>query len=499
MPKHKTPTKGPEIRLNAGSPVPLYKQLYERLRGAILAGQLERGTRLPSTRTLADELGVSRNTTALAYEQLLLEGYLESQVGFGTVVSRNLPTTLLHEHAERSQPAEAGALDTSPVRLASHVRPLQEILYSDRIEGGIGVPFRGGEPALDLFPYDLWARLIARRARQSLSELGYYQSRAGYQPLREAIAAHIGITRGVRCTPEQIILTSGSQGAIDLALRTLLNPGESVWIENPGYSGAQGALIAARAHLVPVPVDEQGIDVESGRQRCPDARMVFTTPSHQFPTGVTMSLSRRLALLEYAEQSGMWILEDDYDSEYRFSGRPLEALYGLDRAGRVIYIGTFSKTLFPMLRLGYLVAPTELIEPMLAMRRVIDVHVPYLEQMALSDFIGEGHFARHLRHMLQHYTQRRDLLHRELTAHLGDLLDVYVPEAGMHLVGWLPPDKDDRHASELAFRVGIEAAPISKYSLEPLPRGGLLFGYAGTNEESIRLGVKKLAAALKEL
>jgi GntR family transcriptional regulator / MocR family aminotransferase len=499
MPKRTLPSKGPEIRLNASLPVPLYKQLYERLRGAILAGQLERGTRLPSTRTLADELGVSRNTTALAYEQLLLEGYLESQVGFGTVVSRNLPATLLHDHAERSQPRGKDAQEKEPARLASHVRSLQEILYTDRIAGGIGVPFRGGEPALDLFPYNLWARLIARRARQSLSDLGYYQSRAGYQPLREAIAAHIGITRGVRCTPEQIILTAGSQGAIDLALRTLLDPDDAVWIENPGYSGAQGALVAARARLVPVPVDEQGIDVEIGRQRCPDARMVFTTPSHQFPTGVTMSLSRRLALLEYAEQSGMWILEDDYDSEYRFSGRPLEALYGLDQAGRVIYIGTFSKTLFPTLRLGYLVAPLELIDPLLAMRRVIDVHVPYMEQMALTDFLEEGHFARHLRHMLQHYTQRRNLLHQELTTHLSDLLEVYVPEAGMHLVGWLPPDKDDRYASDLAFHVGIEAAPISKYSLEPLPRGGLLFGYAGTNEETIRREVKKLAAALKEL
>jgi GntR family transcriptional regulator/MocR family aminotransferase len=329
--------------------------------------------------------------------------------------------------------------------------------------------------------------------------LARYQPSAGYEPLREAIAAHIGITRGVRCTPEQIILTAGSQGALDLAARTLLDPGEGAWIENPGYFGAQGALLAAGARLVPVPVDEQGLDVELGRRRCPDARLVSTTPSHQFPTGVTMSLGRRLALLEWARQAGAWVLEDDYDSEYRFSGRPLEALQGLDQAGRVLYIGTFSKVLFPALRLGYLVAPAELIEPLLATRRFIDVHVPILEQMALTDFLHEGHYARHLRQMLQHYGRRRDLLHQELRSQLGDLLEVYVPEAGMHLVGWLPPEIDDRHAANLAAQLGIEVVPISRCSLEPLPRGGLLFGFASTGEQEIRQGVRRLAGVLRRV
>ncbi|HLZ55315.1 MAG TPA: PLP-dependent aminotransferase family protein [Ktedonosporobacter sp.] len=499
MPKRATPIKRPEILLDASLPAPLYKQLYERLRGAILAGQLERGARLPSTRTLASELGVSRNTTTLAYEQLLLEGYLESQVGQGTAVARHLPATLLREHLERTRKKRVDVRKTPSTRLASRVRLLQEIPYAEHRQESAGGAFRGGEPALDLFPYEVWARLIARRARQSLSEFAHYQPPAGYSPLREAIAAHIGITRGVRCIPEQIIITAGSQGALDLAVRTLLNPGEAVWLENPGYFGARGALLAAGARLVPVPVDEEGLNVEIGRQRCPEARLASTTPSHQFPTGVTMSLGRRLALLEWARQAGAWILEDDYDSEYRLSGRPLESLQGLDQAGRVLYIGTFSKVLFPALRLGYLVAPIELIEPLLVTRRFIDVHVPILEQMALADFLHEGHFARHLRHMLQHYRQRRDLLRDALHAHLGELLEVHAPEAGMHLVGWLPPDKDDRRAAELAAKTGIDVTPISRYSLEPLPRGGLLFGYASTNEQGILPRVKRLAAALEQL
>jgi GntR family transcriptional regulator / MocR family aminotransferase len=498
MPKRAILTDRPEILLDAMSPTPIYKQLYERLRGAILAGQLERGTRLPSTRTLASELGVSRTTTNLAYELLLLEGYLESRVGQGTIVASQLPATLIHERPDKISSERTDA-KTPALRIADHARPLQQMAYPKRVEERSGGAFRGGEPALDLFPYEIWARLIARNARQSLRAFAHYQSPAGYEPLREAIATQIGITRGVRCSPEQIILTAGSQGALDLAMRTLLNPGEAVWLENPGYFGARGALLAAGARLVPVPVDEQGIDVEIGRQRCPGARMVFATPSHQFPTGVTMSLGRRLALLDWARETEAWMLEDDYDSEYRFGGRPLEALQGLDRYGRVLYIGTFSKVLFPSLRLGYLVAPTELIDPLLTMRICIDGHLPILEQMALADFMGEGHYARHLRQMLHHYRLRRDLLRRELHAHMGNLLELHTPGAGMHLAGWLPPGKDDQHAARLAAEAGIEVTPISRYSIEPLQRGGLVFGYASADEETIRQGVRTLATALKQL
>jgi GntR family transcriptional regulator / MocR family aminotransferase len=499
MSRRVQPSKRPEIRLDVTLPVPLYKQLYERLRGAILTGQLERGARLPSTRSLASELGVARMTTALAYQQLLLEGYLESRVGQGTVVARSLPATLFNAQKESKREKRADEGQTSPIHIASCLDPLKDISWPTRPEGQTGATFSGGEPGLDRFPYETWARLIARRARQSLREFAHYQPPAGYYPLREAIAAHIGVTRGVRCSPEHIIMTSGSQGALDLAVRTLLNPGEAAWIENPGYFGTRSALLATGARLVPVPVDEQGLVVEIGRERCPEARLVSTTPSHQFPTGVTMSLSRRMLLLDWARQAGAWILEDDYDSEYRFRGRPLEALQGLDHDGRVLYIGTFSKILFPALRLGYLVAPTELIEPLLLMRRSLDMHLPMLEQMALCDFLHEGHYARHLRRMRQHYQKLRDLLYRELQAHLGGQLEVHASEVGMHLVGWLPPGKDDRRAAELAAQVGIQVLPVSVYSLEPLPRGGLVFGYAGTDEEAIPHGVKRLRAALEHL
>jgi GntR family transcriptional regulator/MocR family aminotransferase len=438
-------------------------------------------------------------TTALAYQQLLLEGYLESRVGQGTVVARSLPATLFNAEIACSREERTDSGKTSPIHIASCLRSLRDTPWPSRREGQTGGTFSGGEPGLDLFPYEVWARLIARRARKSVCEFAHYQPPAGYFPLREAIAAQIGVTRGVRCTPEHIIITAGSQGALDLTARTLLNPGEAAWLENPGYFGARGALIAAGARLVPVPVDGQGLVVEIGRKRCPEARLVATTPSHQFPTGVTMSLSRRMLLLDWAREAGAWILEDDYDSEYRFSGRPLEALQGLDHNGRVLYIGTFSKVLFPALRLGYLVAPTELIEPLLLMRRSLDMHLPMLEQMALCDFLHEGHYVRHLRHMRHHYQKLRDLLCRELQAHLGGLLEVDAPEAGMHLVGWLPPGKDDRRAAQLAAQIGIQVLPISTYSLEPLSRGGLVFGYAGTDEEAIPHEVKRLRAALEHL
>lgn len=404
MPKRATAITKPEFTLDQHAPTPLYKQLYERLRDEILLGQLKPLARLPSTRALASELGVSRNTTALAYEQLLLEGYIESRVGDGMRVASlqpEQPFPVLPAHgnaktARRTDPAEVRpAILSRRGRLLAEMPDL-EIFPGGEADVGMGV-FRVGKPDVALFPYDTWSKLVARHARQSLHAVALYQDAHGYAPLREAIAAHIGITRGVHCAPEQIILTAGSQGAIDLVARVLLDPGDRAWVEDPGYPGGRGALLAAGARPIPVPVDGEGIAVEAGRERCHDARLAIVTPSHQFPTGVTMSLRRRLALLQWAGDARAWIVEDDYDSEYRFSGRPLEALQGLDTAARVIYVGTFSKVLFPALRLGYLVAPPALIPGLLAARRLIDVHPPLLEQVALADFLAEGHFVRHLR------------------------------------------------------------------------------------------------------
>jgi len=495
--KRAAATDRPEITLDAGSPVPLHQQLYGRLRGAILAGQLAGGARLPSTRALAAELGVSRTTTAVAYERLQLEGYLESRVGRGTVVSRHLPPA--GAGTERGRRPGTAVAESAARRPAARVSSLPGVPSLAAVEGRQGGAFLGGQPALDLFPYELWARLVARRARRSLAGHAFYQPAAGYRPLREAIAAQVGVSRGVRCGPEQVIVTAGTQGALDLAARTLLPAGEAAWVEDPGYFGAQGALLAAGARLVPVPVDGEGLDVAEGRRRAPEARLIFVSPSHQFPTGVTMSFGRRLALLAWAEAAGTWVLEDDYDGEYRFGGRPLEALQGLDRAGRVLYAGTFSKVLFPALRLGYLVAPADLVEPLLTVRRFVDGHAPILEQMALADFIAEGHYDRHLRRMRQAYDTRRELLAAELRGRLGGLLEVVAPEVGMHLVGWLPPGVDDRRAAALAAEAGVQSAAVSRFALEPLPRGGLVFGFAGSDEAAIRDGVARLAAALARL
>ncbi len=501
MAKQRTVSQGAQIVLDQRAPAPLYKQLFQRLRAQVLTGQLEAGARLPSTRTLASELGISRNTTALAYQLLQLEGYIESRVGDGTRVAR-LAVKLAPESRNggsqsdlRANESETGAAGISQ-RATLLLRAPYVTGSTEKSSEGVLSAFRAGLPDLHHFPYDVWARLVARRARQSLAEAAGYQCAEGYLPLREAIAAQIGITRGVYCSPQQVVITSGSQGALDLAARVLLDPGDAVWTEDPGYLGARGALLAAGARLVPVPVDAEGIDVESGLRLCPQAKLASVTPSHQFPTGVTMSIARRLALLQWAQAVGAWILEDDYDSEYRFSGRPLEALHGLDAGRRVLYIGSFSKVLFPALRLGYLVVPAALAEQFLATRRFIDVHTPLLEQMALGDFLTEGHFARHLRRMRRLYAGRREALVDELRHTLGDRLDISVPEAGMHLVVWLPEGRDDRQVASRAAARGLEVAPVSRFSLRPLPRGGLLLGYAGANREELRAAVHQLAAAL---
>jgi GntR family transcriptional regulator / MocR family aminotransferase len=500
MPKRATSIKNPKIVLDQRAPAPLYRQLYERLRTAILTGRLETGARLPSTRTLASELGISRNTTALAYQLLLLEGYLEARVGDGTRVAR-LPTERLSRGAVEAGERRAEDTAGTPMKMLGMrgqllIETSRTEAFSDRADTGTGV-MRIGQPDVTYFPYETWARLVARHARRSLQAVALYQGAQGFAPLREVIAAHIAVTRGVRCSPEQIILTAGSQGALDLIARVLLDPGDPAWVEDPGYLGARGALLGAGAQVVAVPVDQEGLDVAAGRRLRLDARLVVVTPSHQFPTGVTMCLSRRLALLDWARETHAWIVEDDYDSEFRFGGRPLEALQGLDDAERVIYVGTFSKTLFPSLRLGYLVAPARLIPGFLAARHRIDVHLPLLEQLALADFIADGHFARHVRKMRVLYLERRDALVDALKRELGDILEVTAPEAGMHLAAWLPQEMSAETVAQRAAARGLRVLPLSRFSLRPLERDGLLLGFAGAAPDELRAGVRTLALALR--
>lgn len=501
MSKRVKPSAKPDITLDQRLAAPLYRQLYERLRAQIVAGQLEAGARLPSTRALASELGVSRNTVALAYEMLLLEGYIESRVGDGTRVARMQPEQAIEASNKRS--LERGARRDIPARLGRRGHSLLAVPYPGEADSqqpsGMSDMFRAGQPEVAAFPFEIWARLVAKHVRQSTPRAALYQPPQGYAPLREAISAHIGITRGVRCTPEQIIITSGSQGALDLAVRVLLDPGDHAWIEAPGYLGARGALIAAGARLTPVPVDSEGVNVAAGRDLRPAARLAVVTPSHQFPTGVTMSLHRRLALLEWARETGAWIIEDDYDSEYRYSGRPLEALHGLDTAGCVVYIGTFSKVLFPALRLGYLVVPKELTPAFVAARHFIDSHLPPLEQMALADFMAEGHFARHLRRMRLVYLERRDALIEALTQELGDLLEITVPEAGMHLAAWLPVGVSAVAVAELAVTQGTRILPIIRPGVGARQREGLLFGFASATPTELRAGVRLLAGVIRSV
>lgn len=356
--------------------------------------------------------------------------------------------------------------------------------------------FGNGLPAVAEFPFEIWSRLSARRLRRPPRELLGYGDPAGYRPLRESIAAYLKSARAVRCETDQVIVVDGAQQALDLVARVLLDRGDAAWVENPCYLGTRGAFLSAGAKLVPVPVDDEGFNLSAALKRNKRARLVYITPSHQFPLGMTMSLSRRLALLEWANRSGAWIIEDDYNSEYRYSGRPLASLQGLDRTGRVIYIGTFSKTIFPSLRLGCMVVPQNLVDVFAGARALTDRHSSTIDQAVLTDFINEGHFARHIRRMRVLYEERQKVLVTAAERELSGLLDVSPAAAGMHLVGWLPEGVSDKAAAESAARHRVKTAPLSAYSLEPLSRGGLVLGYTSLNARQIRDGVLRLAKAL---
>jgi GntR family transcriptional regulator / MocR family aminotransferase len=486
MPKRVTTVPSTGITLDRNGPTPLHRQLYEQLRASILGGQLGATTRLPSTRTLADELGVSRTTTLLAYEQLRDEGYLDGRIGAGTTV-----TPLPSQAPRRSRSQARLGLSARGATIAGATWPADE-RRQDRPHA-----FQLGMPDIAHFPWRLWAQALAQRARAGLAAPPGERDPAGYRPLRAAIAAYLAMARGVRCAPEQVIVVAGAQAAFDLASRLLLDPGDAVWFEDPGYPGARAALLGAGARPVPVPVDAGGLDVDAGQRLNPTARAAYLTPSHQFPLGVTMSVHRRLAMLAWARRAGALVLEDDYDSEFRYVGHPPPALQGLDDSGRVVYLGTFSKVLFPALRVGYLVVPADLVGGFTAACRFTGAQVPLLEQAALADFMTAGHFGRHVRRMRGLYAQRGAALVRAVRRHASDLLEVRSAHAGLHLVGWLPAGADDRAAAERAAAAGIEADPLSQFAAEPPERGALLLGYAPIDEAEIDRAVRTLARALR--
>ncbi|GHO47813.1 PLP-dependent aminotransferase family protein [Ktedonospora formicarum] len=487
-----------DFALNRTLTMPLHRQLYDRLRHTILSGQLQPGHLLPSTRVLASELGISLNTVNNAYDQLCAEGYIERRVGQGTRVACDLPETFF---LPKGCPQRNAALDETPhtTLFLSH---LGEALMSQATASSIQTyrrstpprAFRTGTPDLHAFPFQQWSQVAAHCARSLLKHMGTYQEVAGFYPLREAIASHVSITRGVHCQAEQVLIVPGAQTALDLAARLLLNPGDLAWIENPGYPGAQRALLNAGAQLAPIPVTSEGINVAIGQKRYPHGRLAYVTPSHQFPLGITMHLSQRVALLQWAKQANAWILEDDYDSEYRFSGRPLDALQGLDLAQRVIYIGTFSKVLFPSLRIGYLILPPQLIPPFLALCSYTHIHVPILDQLTLEAWITKGHMLRHIHRMRDLYAARRALLIESLQKELGGCIEVLPPQAGLHLMGWLPPNFDDQHMTQQAANCGVEIIPVSAMTLGSSLRGGLVLGYGAVNEQEIQAGVRQLVS-----
>jgi GntR family transcriptional regulator / MocR family aminotransferase len=483
----------PQICLDAKSTSPIYRQIYDWFQQAILEGRLRAGQRMPSTRALAVELKVSRIPVLAAYEQLQAEGYLQSFIGAGTCVTRSIPVSSFRP--VRKAPAGA-ARRNGPRRISRDVeRAMSSPLFPDtRVIGA----FRACVPALERFPSGIWSALLARHTRRVDADLMTYGDPMGYAPFRETIAEYLGSVRAVRCDASQVMVIAGSQHGLQLVTRTLIEPRDSVWLEDPGYPRARRTLLMAGASPVPVPVDRDGLDVEAGISRHPDARAAYITPSHQYPTGVTMSATRRMLLLDWAARTGSWIIEDDYDSEYRFNSRPVASLQGLDSDDRVIYIGTLSKVLFPALRVGYMVIPKDLLGAFRAAREMTDMFSSTLFQAALTDFIREGHFARHIRRMRMLYAARCEALTAAIRRNADGHLEIISAEAGMHLTVLLPPGIDDVAISRKAAEIGICANPLSTCYLQRPKRGGLILGYGGTDVAAIARCVERLMAIVRE-
>jgi len=477
---------------------PIYQQLYRRMREAILKGELARGTRLPATRALAVEAGVSRNTVLLAYDQLRAEGYVEGHVGDGTFVARELPDDVPRPAPRPADPA--GTADAPALGISAYARRATIVEAPTMVPAprSIRFDFRYGLPGIAEFPRDTWRRLLSRHARRFSADITGYAEPAGLPALRQAIVDYLRRARAVDCDVDRVVIVNGSQQALDLVARTLVDPGDAVVIEEPHYLGAREVFRAAGARLVPCPVDAEGLDIERAPKAAAEARLAYVTPSHQFPTGAVMPLARRLALLAWARNARAYVVEDDYDSEYRYGGRPVEAVQALDTAGQVIYVGTMSKTLFPSLRIGFLVVPPALVQPFRAIKNLSDRHTSTLQQLVLADFIAEGHFERHIRRVRTQNARRREALLKALDEVFGDRVSVQGSNAGLHLILWFRdrPAADAPAIVAAAAAAGVGVYPLGPYYLGTPQNAGLLLGYASLSEHEIEAGIRLLGRSL---
>jgi GntR family transcriptional regulator / MocR family aminotransferase len=473
-------------QLDRASRTPLSRQIYMQVRSAVLSGALRAGTRVPSSRAMASQLGVARASVVAAYEHLLAEGYVESRLGSGTFISSEVAGLA----TRRRSPPHAIKLAAVPTSARAFPDFERSAVQSE------ARPFNTGRTLIDARTAETWRSLTHRAVRRlGPHDLGYADP-AGLAELRANICDYLRAARGVRCEPDQIVITAGTQQAIDIAIRVLLAPGDEVWVEDPGYPLTHAQLLLAKARPHAIPVDVQGLIVDVGQRTAPRARAVFVTPSHQFPTGVAMSMARRLELLAWARQSGAFIVEDDYTSEFRYSGPPLASLQGLDDSERVIYVGTLNKALFPGLRIGYAVVPRAVLRAFVGARYLIDRQPATLQQAVVSEFMQQGHFAAHIRRMRQLYREQRDALAATLTRRAAGRLEVALPDQGMHLVAYLRDGSSDIAIEDAARRAGIVVRAISRFYRAARPRPGLMLGFSGFPPQLIMPAAARLATVV---
>lgn len=480
------------LELDRGESSPLYRQVYEQLRRQILSGALPAGTRIPSSRKLAGHYNLARVTVTTAYEQLRDEGYLVGRTGAGTIVASDLsvPSQVTIPQISSFQPAFSAW--GKRIVAAQDLRNKRSVFTRPAIDFGFGRSFP------HIFPYDIWRRLLARYLSTDDTMLSRYGSVAGFSSLREAVADYLVRLRGVNCTTEQVVIVSGIQQALDILSRLMLKEGDQVLVETPGYIDAFQLFKTFGAKIKALPVDDSGFPVEQIPQKC-KARFVFVTPSNQFPKGGDLPLSRRLALLQWAQKTGALILEDDYDGELRYDGHPLSALQGLDEGDRVVYLGTFSKVLFPALRLGYIVLPKSLLSPFLLAKELVDRAAPTLTQAAVADFILEGHFERHLRKLRKVYGGRRRTLVQTIETFLPGQVQYNANEAGLHVMLYLDQDLDESLVVRRAAAAGVGVYPGASYHLDGQAKPSILLGFTGLSRNEIERGIKELASIIRKI